>query len=139
MTRPPAEGACGGPNVKLQTSNAQHQNGRAVTAHASHYTIGSPMVIVLGALVRVPALLRTEVRTFTAWPAVNGPNAFPLTTSGAVFAKSVSVPTTIHCTCIDGARLPPRGTKVTSTCRPLSPPCVKRSIAMGFGAAAPGS
>ena len=48
------------------------------------YTIGSPIVIVLGAALRVPLLLLISVITFTTFPTANGPSAFPLASHGAL-------------------------------------------------------
>ena len=62
------------------------------------YTTGSVMVIVRGAVVRVPELFATSVSTFTTCPTVKGPSALPLASSGSLCAKSASTPTTCHFT-----------------------------------------
>ena len=51
---------------------------RSVLRRRPPYTIGTCTVNVRGAVVRVPALLLTSVRTFTTFPTANGPSAFPL-------------------------------------------------------------
>ncbi len=73
------------------------------------HTTGSPITVVLGAVVRVATLLLTSVMIFTVWPTVKGPRALPLGSSGVLWVKSASTPPTCHLTSFVVAWLPPPG------------------------------
>jgi len=56
------------------------------------YKIGSSIVIVRGALVLVPALLLTFVRTVSSVPTSSGPTALSLASSGALWVEGSASP-----------------------------------------------
>ncbi len=83
-------------------------------ASGLRYVIGGSMVMVRGALLRVPELFVTSVITRTTCPTVKGPTTFPSAASGALWMKSASTPTSIQRIRLEVVCAPPPGSY--STC-----------------------